>query len=103
MVAQKHIYTADANNSAYQGQKAASGIEFSVRPGVLSLETVLVAVMTDGSYLLMAYPQREPAVLVAPNDAGSLREALAAAFGNSPGRINEPGTADDLRISQQQG
>ncbi|MGH3694037.1 MAG: hypothetical protein ACRDRX_08645 [Pseudonocardiaceae bacterium] len=39
--------------------------------------------MTDGSYLLMAYPQREPAAFVVRDDAGPLREALAAAFGNS--------------------
>jgi hypothetical protein len=37
----------------------------SIRPGVSPPDTVLVAVMTDGSYLLMAYPQREPAAFVA--------------------------------------
>ncbi len=39
--------------------------------------------MTDGSYLLMAYPQREPAAFVARDDAGLLRQALAGAFGSS--------------------
>ncbi len=39
--------------------------------------------MANGSYLLMAYPQRVPAAFVARDDAGPLREALTVAFGNS--------------------
>jgi hypothetical protein len=50
---------------------------------VLGPDTVLVAAMTDGSYLLMAYPQRESAAFVARDDAGLLRQALAEAFGSS--------------------
>lgn len=52
----------------------------SISPGMPCPETVLVAAMADGSYLLMAYPQREPAALLTRNDAGPLRHALTAAF-----------------------
>lgn len=45
--------------------------------------TVLVARMNDGSYLLMAYLQREPAAFVVQDDAGPLQQALAKAFENS--------------------
>lgn len=61
-------------------QEASPGITHSINPGVPCPETVLVAVMIDGSYLLMAYPQREPAALVARDDAGPLSQALKAAF-----------------------
>jgi hypothetical protein len=45
-----------------EGQEAAPGIsiEYSISPGVPCPQTVLVAVMTDGSYLVMSYPQGEP-------------------------------------------
>ncbi len=56
------------------------GIDHSIRPGALCPETVLVAVMTDGSYLLMAYPLGEPAAFVVAKDAVRLRRELAAAF-----------------------
>jgi hypothetical protein len=36
-------------------------LDHSICPGVPCPETVLVARMTGGSYLLMAYPHREPA------------------------------------------
>ena len=58
------------------------GIEHSIRPEVPCPEIVLVAVMTDGSYLLMAYPQKEPAAFVTAQDALRLRRKLAAAFGS---------------------
>lgn len=57
-------------------------IEHSIRPGVPCPETVLVAVMTDGSYLLMAHPQGKPAAFVVGEDADPLRRELAAAFGS---------------------
>ena len=38
--------------------------------------------MTDGSYLLMAYPLGEPAAFVVAKDATGLRRELAAAFGS---------------------
>lgn len=63
-----------------------TGVERSIRPGVPIPETVLVAVMADGSYLLMAYPQQEPAAFLAPDDAGPLREVLTAAFGSPADR-----------------
>ncbi len=58
------------------------GIEHSIHPGVPCPETVLVAVMMDGSYLLLSHPQGRPAAFVAPKDATPLLRALASAFGN---------------------
>lgn len=65
-----------------KGRPASLGIEHSIRPGVPCPETVLVAVMTDGSYLLVGYPQGIPAAFVVPKDAAPLRQALGTAFGN---------------------
>lgn len=61
------------------------GVEYSISPDVPCPKTVLVAVMTDGSYLLMAYPQREPAAFVTRDDAGPLRQALVEAFWSPSG------------------
>ena len=61
------------------------GIEHSVRPVAPCPDTVLVAVMTDGSYLLMAYPLGEPTAFVVAKDAVGLRRELAAAFGYPAG------------------
>lgn len=83
MVEHKHIRKAGAGNGTHQIRETSSCIKHSIQPGVPSPETVLVAVMTDGSYLLMAYPQREPAAFVIKDDAGPLRDALTAAFGSS--------------------
>ena len=44
---------------------------------------VLVAVMNDGSYLLVGYPQGEPAAFVVREDADLLQRGLEGAFGNS--------------------
>jgi hypothetical protein len=79
----------DQGNS-HHNQEAAPGIEHSISPGVPCLETVLVAVMTDGSYLLMAYPRCEPVALVARDHADLLRQALAGAFGSSMGGGTHP-------------
>lgn len=68
-----------------KGHHASCGIEHSIRPGVSCPETVLVSVMTDGSYLLMGYPRGEPAAFVVGKDTDLLRRELAAAFG-SPDR-----------------
>lgn len=65
-----------------ESQEAPPGIGHSIRPDMPVPDTVLVAVMNDGSYLLVGYPQREPAAFVIAEDAGSLRQALEAAFGN---------------------
>ncbi len=56
------------------------GIHHSIRPGVPAPETVLVSVMIDGRYLLMAYPPAQPAVLLLAKDAVPPRRELAAAF-----------------------
>ncbi len=82
----EHNRKAGAGDRAHQNQNASPDIQHSIRPGVPSPETVLVTVMTDGSYLLWAYPQREPAAFVVPDDAGPLREALTAAFGSPADR-----------------
>lgn len=63
------------------GQEAPPGIARSIRPAVPCPETVLAAVMSDGSYLLLGYPQGEPAAFVVGDDADLLRQALQAAFG----------------------
>lgn len=39
-----------------EGQEAPPGIGLSISPGVSCPETVLVARMYDGSYLLVTYP-----------------------------------------------
>lgn len=49
--------------------------------GVSCPETVLVAHMTGSSYLLMAYPHREPAAFVVETDADLLHRAFQVAFG----------------------
>jgi hypothetical protein len=56
-------------------------LDHSICPAVPCPETVLVARMTGGSYLLMAYPQQEPAAFVVSADADLLHDALQAAFG----------------------
>ncbi|MGH4008752.1 MAG: hypothetical protein ACRDTH_11460 [Pseudonocardiaceae bacterium] len=58
-------------------------IKYSIRPGAPCPQTVLVAAMADGSYLLMAYPLGEPVVVA--KDAVPLRPELAAAFGGTDG------------------
>lgn len=63
------------------------GIGRSIRPGAPCPETILVAVMTDGSYLLVGYPRGELTTFIAAQDAGSLREALAEAFGHSTDEV----------------
>ncbi len=90
--------TGDDQSDSRTSDEASPGIDHSIRPGVPAPETVLVAAMADGSYLLMAYPHHEPAAFVTRDDAGLLREALTAAFqsprdedSNATGR-NESGT-----------
>lgn len=58
------------------------GIDHSISPWVPCPETVLVAPMNDGSYLLMGYAQGEPVAFV-KGDAGLPRQELTEAFGNS--------------------
>lgn len=60
------------------------GIRHSVRPGAPCPKTILVAIMTNGSYLLMGYPQGGPTALVVSDDVGPLWQALHAAFGSPP-------------------
>jgi hypothetical protein len=61
----------------YEGQEAPPGIGHSISLGMPRPGTVLVARMNDGSYLLMAYLQREPVAFVVQDDAGPLQQALA--------------------------
>jgi hypothetical protein len=58
-------------------------IRDSIQPGVSCPEIILVAVMADGSCLLLAYPQGEPAAFVVGKDASPLRRELTAAFGGT--------------------
>lgn len=68
--------------SSSNDQEAPPGIGRSIRPGVPCPETVLVAVMSDGSYLLVGYPQGEPAAFMAGEDADLLRQELERVFRN---------------------
>lgn len=61
------------------------GIAHSIRPKAPVPATMLVVVMSDGSYLLMGYPQGEPAAFIFPEDADLLRQGLGIAFGDSDG------------------
>lgn len=58
------------------------GIGHSISPGVPAPETVMVALMTDGGYVLVGRGREMPVAFVAPGDAAPLRCALEAAFGN---------------------
>lgn len=58
-------------------------LDHNICPGVPCPEIVLIARMIGGSYLLRAYPQREPAAFVVSADADLLHDALQAAFGYS--------------------
>jgi hypothetical protein len=50
--------------------------------------------MTDGSYLLVAYPGLEPAAFVARADADLLHRSLQAAFGYPTAEVGgDSGTA----------
>lgn len=56
------------------------GVERSIRSGARVPDTLLVAEMRDGALLLQGW-RDGPAAYVIPEDAGPLRQALAAAFG----------------------
>lgn len=58
------------------------GLDRSICPGVSVPATVLMAVMNDGNYLLVGYPQGAPSAYVTAEDAVPLQAALAAAFGS---------------------
>lgn len=48
-------------------------------------ETVLVAQMTDGSFVLMAWPPQEPAAILVGEEAAMLQAALTLAFRGGAG------------------
>lgn len=66
-----------------QDYEVPPGIGHSIRPDAPCPEIVLVAVMSDGSYLLVGYPQGEPAAFVVSENTNLLRRGLDDAFGNS--------------------
>ncbi len=76
-----HCVSDDQPNN-HDNQEVPPGIDHSISPDVPCPETVLIARMTDGSYLLMAYPQREPAAFVTRENADVLQQALQGAFGS---------------------
>lgn len=78
-----HVCHCDGSSSQGRAREVPPGINHSISPGVPCPETVLVAVMSNCSYLLVGYPQAGPAALVVHDDAGPLRQALTAAFGGS--------------------
>lgn len=61
------------------------GTTCTIRPGVPCPATVLVAVLSNGGYLLVGYPEGEPAALIAAEDADLLRQGLDGAFGHPDG------------------
>lgn len=60
-----------------------SDIGHSIRLDAPCPEAVLVAVMSDSSYLLVGYPQGGPAAFVVRENTDILRRGLEGAFGNS--------------------
>ncbi len=56
------------------------GIDYSIRPGAPCPATVLVVLLSEGSCLLVGYPEGEPAAFVTSHDAGPLRQELDRAF-----------------------
>ncbi|MGH3940265.1 MAG: hypothetical protein ACRDTG_16865 [Pseudonocardiaceae bacterium] len=72
------------------------GVTHSIRPGVRCPATVLVVAMTTGGYLLVKYPEGEPAALVIAEDASYLRQGLEGAFGHPAGKpVNGDGSGLD--------
>lgn len=59
----------------------------TICPGVPCPQTVLAGRMTDGSYLLVAYPGPGPAAFVVGADADLLHNALQAAFGHPTAQV----------------
>ncbi len=77
-----------------------SGIDHSISPGVPCPDTVLAVVMSDGSYLLVGYPQNGPAAFVTRDDAGPLRRALQGAFGSpTDDAVGGNGGSDGIAVS----
>lgn len=83
------------------------GIGRSIRPDTPCPETVLVAVMSDGSYLLVGYPRGEPTAFVIREEADLLKQALVGTFENprheaASGNDSATPDHDTLRIKQVQ-
>jgi hypothetical protein len=84
----------DQSDNHSQKAPPGIGIAHSISSGAPCSETVLVVLMSNGSYVLVGYPQGGPAAFVTAEDAGSLRQALTAAF--EPGHlIDEGATGND--------
>jgi hypothetical protein len=72
--------TESGRHGGGQGEEPEFGIAHSIRPGVTAAATVLVVAMTDGSYLLVGYPQSEPAAFIVVDDAHPMRQELTTAL-----------------------
>lgn len=102
---QPHRGTDDQCHGDDQDQRQ-HRLERSIRPGVPCPETVLVAVMSDGSYLLVGYPRGELAAFVVGEEAEQLKQALAGTFGNpqdEPANGNGSETPEHETLSTKQG
>lgn len=71
------------------------GLECSIRSAAPMPATLLVAQMCDGAFLLQGWRDGPSAYLIA-EDAGPLRQALAAAFGSVADCGGPAGTAQEL-------
>lgn len=65
-------------------QSAPQGLSRSIRPGVPAPATVLIVEMGGGALLLQGW-RDGPRAYVSAEDAVSLRQALAAAYGSECG------------------
>jgi hypothetical protein len=95
--------TGEDQSDNHNSQKAPPGIGLahSISTGAPCPETVLVVLMSNGSYVLVGYPQGGPAAFVARDDAGLLREALTVAF--EPGHFTDEAATGNGTTSENTG
>jgi hypothetical protein len=96
--------TGEDQSGKHNSQHASPGIGIahSISTGVPCPETVLVVLMSNGSYVLVGYPQGGPAAFVTAEEAGSLRQVLTAAF--EPGhQTDEAATWNTTSIRENNG
>lgn len=72
----------DTNGVRHGDGLRMGGLTHSIRPGIPCPDTVLIVVLSNGSYLLVGYPEGAPAAFLTAEDAGPLRQGLDGAFGH---------------------